>query len=112
VAAAPLKGVIVGVVRVDPLVGAWGCPSEMMETMTTDDGVALDIMALLDIMAVVVGTTTGTVVVMVVDAIGVVVIIGVVVAGAALEDAVVGPTADGLGMIRVTSAVRQRVFAN
>ena len=99
--------------RVVALVGAWGCPSEMTETITTDDGVALDTMMLLDIMlleimAVVTVETTGTVVVIVVDAIGVVVITGVLDAAAA----VVGPCADGVGMTRVTPALRQRVWAN
>lgn len=87
-AAAPLKGVIDALGSMVPLVGTCGCPSEMTETMTTDDGVGLDIMtlviiALLVIMAVVMEETMGMVVVMVVDAIGVVVIIGVVDAGAA-----------------------------
>jgi len=106
-----LKGVMVAEGRVVALVGAWGCPSEITETITTDDGVALDItvlldiIMLLDIMAVVMVETTGTVVVMVVDAIGVVLIIEVVDAAAA----VVGPCADGVGMTRVTPALRQRV---
>ena len=79
----------------------------MAETTTADE-MALDTLVLLDGMAVVVVTTMGTVVVMVVDATGVVVIgvVDVVGRGAGVE------AATGVVIVRVTPALRQRVFAN